>query len=645
MVSIENYKNILKLEFNFEEGKINHIYGVSGSGKTSIIETLMNNNFVDLQATYGKKASDIIVRKISTVNLDNIRIFNNGSVNNLLLNKNEKNMFEIIFDERGEIDPIRNEIENDISDLKDKLIPLSVEINEWENNKTKLFKFSKDGLAKNSPISKVRETLDNDKVIVENGDQILWIQNGKSYQEDEICPYCKQPISSDRIKFINYLNSLDASSFKKVYEEGKKCFEKVGIAPNDAVQDTENLLLKCNEYDLKISYFKSILGTIRAIDYNNIESLKILDINANYLKEYPELANLIDAYNQKLKELKTKLGNMKVLMDKTISKKKKVINEYLIKLGVNYEFKIDFNLLKYSEEVCPYKLAPLNTEIDEIDNNINLSEGEKNLISLLLFILKSDDSTIIFDDPISSVDEQRRKQIADIIYKECKGKTTFILSHDQVFAKIILSEESFEVDTGCVMYISNNGEGVVSQHILTVNDFDTLRNYALRRLHENSGYFQNIVALRIVLEHDKKIEENKEEYNLLYSYVSGLLHFVGESIGKTEKYNEFLISNDISEEEILEKVYSCYNVSLNKFDEKFAESIDFNNLQEIEKIYYVREITKDGNLKCELSSYIHLTDSQVLTLNPYRYNILIPAYRKKVDSYINEKCILEKQAV
>lgn len=39
-INIKNYKNIENLTLDIEDNKINHIFGISGSGKSSIAQAL-----------------------------------------------------------------------------------------------------------------------------------------------------------------------------------------------------------------------------------------------------------------------------------------------------------------------------------------------------------------------------------------------------------------------------------------------------------------------------------------------------------------------------------------------------------------------------------------------------------------------------
>ena len=54
LITIENYKNISKLEMTIKNGAINSLFGISGCGKTSIAEALQGKDS-DQNTKIGKK--------------------------------------------------------------------------------------------------------------------------------------------------------------------------------------------------------------------------------------------------------------------------------------------------------------------------------------------------------------------------------------------------------------------------------------------------------------------------------------------------------------------------------------------------------------------------------------------------------------
>lgn len=67
-----------------------------------------------------------------------------------------------------------------------------------------------------------------------------------------------------------------------------------------------------------------------------------------------------------------------------------------------------------------------------------LSEGEQRAIALASFLaeigLYEDESAIVFDDPISSLDHIRREKIAERLSKEAKKRQVIVFTHDLAFA-------------------------------------------------------------------------------------------------------------------------------------------------------------------------------------------------------------------
>jgi hypothetical protein len=72
-----------------------------------------------------------------------------------------------------------------------------------------------------------------------------------------------------------------------------------------------------------------------------------------------------------------------------------------------------------------------------------LSEGEQKVISLADFLtemqLSDINRGIIFDDPVNSLDDERKTNIADRLVRESKDKQVIIFTHDLIFVSSIIS--------------------------------------------------------------------------------------------------------------------------------------------------------------------------------------------------------------
>ena len=60
-INISNYKNIEELKLEIEDNKVNHIFGISGSGKSSIAKAL-SSQVTDDDVKVGKKIEECIIK-------------------------------------------------------------------------------------------------------------------------------------------------------------------------------------------------------------------------------------------------------------------------------------------------------------------------------------------------------------------------------------------------------------------------------------------------------------------------------------------------------------------------------------------------------------------------------------------------------
>ena len=214
----------------------------------------------------------------------------------------------------------------------------------------------------------------------------------------------------------------------------------------------EQDLLSYNKNIESLNTFKSNLIsnlTNRKIDpievdkkiRNNYTDLIYLDLDGtgseNRIKRFHEvksaileidtsITELIDKKTQRLKELKME------------SKK---VAEYLAKLGITH-FTVDLQEGE-SENNILIKYKGNNNVKRNLQNT--LSEGEKTALAFAYFLSKvsaevinKGQVTIVIDDPISSLDDNRLYNTAYLIHEEFKGiKQLFVFSHNMLFLKYI----------------------------------------------------------------------------------------------------------------------------------------------------------------------------------------------------------------
>lgn len=174
-----------------------------------------------------------------------------------------------------------------------------------------------------------------------------------------------------------------------------------------------------------------------------------------------------------------------------------------------------------------YHLAVKGVEIRNDSRSVSLrrtlSEGEKNAIAFCFFLARLDlkdslnDTIVVFDDPINSLDYKRRNSTKNkLVSIARKSSQFFLLSHDIVFVKDFST--SFPSNDILNLKISNDGKtAFLTEHdILTdtmtglFRDLHTLHDYMANR--DKSSYRPIDVArsLRPILEGILRIKYYQE---------------------------------------------------------------------------------------------------------------------------------------
>ena len=103
-INISNYKNIEELKLEIEDNKVNHIFGISGSGKSSIAKAL-SSQVTDDDVKVGKKIEECIIKvDDKEVNCSNFSIFDLESSKNIIFNNGQdENIYEILFSDNNDL--------------------------------------------------------------------------------------------------------------------------------------------------------------------------------------------------------------------------------------------------------------------------------------------------------------------------------------------------------------------------------------------------------------------------------------------------------------------------------------------------------------------------------------------------------------
>ncbi|AKQ47598.1 hypothetical protein TH63_09495 [Rufibacter radiotolerans] len=308
---------------------------------------------------------------------------------------------------------------------------------------------------------------------------------------DDNCLFCHQSLSEDAQKLVsNYWSFIksqaeqDAKTAQAALGKAISVYEKINfnLLPDD---NTITVWLSKNHSEKLISFKNSITTqqalcqdiisdiTLKAansheeyqIDVDGLE-LIITDIDRqvkelnkkdpkaeiaefdkqldflNHKEKLPQQLGAIEVYIKNLQwaaiatSNKSKIGKKKITdSEKQLSDKyfnQAYINAFnRISKELNGNFGVEINHTGVAGSSFR-QLSLRGKQPSQI-----LSEGEQKVIALADYLAEMELSIvnkgIIFDDPVTSLDNERKKQIADCLTKESKKRQVIIFTHDLVF--------------------------------------------------------------------------------------------------------------------------------------------------------------------------------------------------------------------
>ncbi len=308
------------------------------------------------------------------------------------------------------------------------------------------------------------------------------------YSEDK--SHTVQKLLGDNIITIEfwkkYINDIEVEDIR---DEVKILRDQIMVLVDEHLKAKANDLLSplliSDELKEKIKAYKGLI--IKVDNYNeNLEdiSLKIKQYKSNLgnVTLDDSRKNLVNLENQKnrfsveitkliteLENLESNLSQKKVkkseIQDQLKAETEDVLNSYKDRLNdlLQNKFGLNFKIVNpqtsfagrktntnYYLEIDGERIPLGSSKTDDKPSfKTTLSEGEKNSLAFAFFITQIeqlpeiDKSIIILDDPITSLDGERKECIRDEIVKIAnKAKQIIVLSHDAFFLKML--EEKFK---------------------------------------------------------------------------------------------------------------------------------------------------------------------------------------------------------
>lgn len=647
-VTIENFANIRKATIVLEKGKFNFIYGISGSGKTSIANAILNrNNELDNFKTFGSSDE-------THVNIDDeseFKVFNESAIKEFVFDKMGIGIYDVIYGDNEELRIMKKEIQDflerqDFRDILSIVSKYEEQINTLEKTlglqKTSTGNLSKKGLF--GLITKPKDYVTDVPNISQ--ERKLWIRNGYGFISDKRCPFCEQPIAEKIIEIITKIvNELPEELNVLLNSQSQLKTLGIELNVNDINIESEQLKLK-NCIQEKYIVLKELKEIREYLDFtikddkelSRNSKVKISQFTSELFSEVDiDIINLFDKLSKdKEGYIETKKrynSKFQYLIRQNIIK----INEYITLFGINYKFTKD-NILNRNNN---YSLVHIQSDSD---SSSFLSTGERNIIALILFLISYDQFDLIIDDPASSFDEYRREQILSFLIKRRYkdggyNKTTLVLSHDQVFLKFLafnyMKNRNYSQYIGNVFHFDNK-KGLCNCVNIMPKDMNYLLVHIKGKCTASDSYIQKILNLRLYF-------ELYDAESIEYKYCSAILHFKRDEL-TCKKLQELIKQENTDETSILLSIKKITGISLLKFDPSNT-TCDSSNFSNFEKLCLIREMEQiSTNERKEMNSIVHFNYAMQHLLNPYSFDFqssgayeILNTYKDKTDSYFNDK--------
>ncbi|OUQ36432.1 hypothetical protein [Massilimicrobiota timonensis] len=692
----------MKIEFNnlgviehgnleIIENSINVKYGINGTGKSTIAKGIEKSIKGEDLSVLKKYDSDLVPTIQIDKNFSNVIVFNQEYVNQYLFHEDiVNNSFEILIN-TDEYKLALKRINNLFFDLVNSISSSDIktiieELTGFKNSLDFKIKETKKGttysvpattkFAKGKKLSNLSVLITEDakpyQSLLEannNFEWHKWFENGIKLLTGKKCPFCLNDLPENFEKICADINNTFKTTALKQNVEVKNVVYKIKKYFDDNTKKEVDNIVNSNDKvssdEAKLLYSLYVLCEQELNKLNNLSNLSVIQIKEKYdnniLVDFLKENKLsMDFYSHLEKDVFEKINNVNNSIDNLISKDKDIknitqefsqklnfcilnksqyINDFLRISGIPYEVKIqalgDKNYKTILKPIC----------VEKIISKDDLSYGERNAISLILFSLEAEQNydLIILDDPVSSFDNNKKFAILYYLFTKdnavFKNKTVILFTHDfDIIIDLMYKDNFRNINDSCSFVSNQNG---IFTDIRIKKDWvcNTLRQWEKKSKNTGLNILLRLVNLR------KYLQYSNPKENDAFNIISSLEHLYDtpkkKECGELIDMNEDEINDGISTimeyinnfdyEDILSKLKSSSN--LIKWYKSATSSID--KLQIMRAYLYLNPLkAEDQVFMSFITESYHYENNEMISLDEKRYNI-IPNYIIKIcDSII-----------
>lgn len=576
----------------FSDAGISVIYAPNGVGKTSLSKVLNSEEGGSFNAKFGTIVANEKNNELFHVISDqNSRHIIQGETEEFLLGDDVRKEFEL----KKEIDKEISEIfanklpkilkdTYNISKIKSALINLIEDIDlkkyisDIANNKSRGKEIDIEAF------SKKIKTLKKVNIQEYSEDKFDYYVKDIENKESIICKI--KEITEEGIRKNEKVEEIEENTIAieilSKYSHKKQCIvcDNPNL-PNDLLdkkkENKNNVFSKLNETEKYI--INEIIEKIQAEDPFNIKEKLIETMKSGNKEVLHQLSKDFEEYTSILNQRINNLFADKLLSDDLIKK----IEEYYKMIKTKPELS-DEDIL-YIQEIINNNIdKEISLERDKNNNlklmlnknefigkdrdELNLSTGEQNFISLTFELLKAKNSNkpvVVLDDPISSFDSIYKNRIVYSIVKFLENKKQIILTHNTDLIRLleVQKKDCFK------LYLLNNIEGQENGFIEVTDKeknimifipdlLDFIRNNIDNYIKNERLYLYSLIPF---MRGYAKFIGNTDLKNKLTFLMHG---YSNDKVNITEIYNSLFNKNIITNYEI--SVDDILKIDINNID-------------------------------------------------------------------------------
>ena len=224
-ICIKGYKNLENLELDLTDNKINMIFGMSGSGKSSISGAL-NDDECERNKTFGLDIEQLISVNDNT-ELPLISSYNKKTISEYVIEKNNDEVYQIFIDSETDVKKAEKSLSQMVANAENALMMSREKYNLLSNIKKDIGSdLNRDmSLRKSAKILSFEQSLQQVKsisIVKEINElppkKLDWYKAGILYidQDEKLCPFCEKKISNKRMTKLNKITTFESKAVESI---------------------------------------------------------------------------------------------------------------------------------------------------------------------------------------------------------------------------------------------------------------------------------------------------------------------------------------------------------------------------------------------------------------------------------------------